>query len=287
MPYDRFPASAMSEPTRRDIDASQAMEKPQSGSQRSRWSVLEWESVMKPHIEPSTIPIYATGEHECAYLPDRLARTLFVDPRQPLDSRIYSSLAEQGFRRSGDYIYRPGCHACNACKSLRIPVGQFQLSRRHRRCLSVNARIQVQAVPAEFQAEHFSLYQHYLANRHVGSQMSNPTPQQYLEFLATSWGISRFYEFREDDQLLAVSVVDELHNGLSVIYTFYDSTLGKRSLGTLSIIWLIQETRRLKLDYLYLGYWIAESRKMRYKADFKPHEIFDGQTWQPVPSANG
>jgi arginine-tRNA-protein transferase len=237
---------------------------------------------MKPHTAPPTVPVYATGEHPCAYLPDRQARTLFVDPRQTLDSSLYSTLAEQGFRRSGDFIYRPGCHGCSACKSLRIPVRDFRLGRRHRRCLASNADVRVQAVSPTYRSEHFDLYQRYIASRHVGSQMSDPTPQQYLEFLATSWGKSRFYEFRENDRLLAVSVIDELNSGLSAIYTFYEPTLAQRSLGTLSIIWLIRETERLGLDYLYLGYWIAESPKMRYKADFKPHEIFDGNAWQRV-----
>lgn len=207
---------------------------------------------------------------------------MFVDPRQKLDSAIYSALAEQGFRRSGDFIYRPDCLKCNACMSLRIPVGGFHLSRRYKRILARNTEIQVQAVSPSFQTEHFDLYRRYLASRHVGSQMSDPTPQQYLEFLATSWGKSRFYEFRENGRLLAISVIDELHNGLSAIYTFYEPDLPQRSLGTLAIIWLIRETERLGLDYLYLGYWIAESNKMRYKADFKPHEVFDGRAWRRI-----
>lgn len=237
---------------------------------------------MKPHAHPQIRPvsIYATGEHPCAYLDDRQARTLFVDPRQPLNGSIYSSLVDQGFRRSGDYVYRPGCHGCNACKSLRIPVQDFQLSRRHKRCLATNRNVRVHVCPPVFRAEHFALYRQYIDQRHEGSQMSDPTPQQYLEFLTTSWGDSLFYEFRENDRLLAVSAVDELSNGLSAVYTFYDPSLSKRSLGTLSIVWLIREARQLGLDYLYLGYWIAESPKMRYKADFRPHEIFDGTIWR-------
>ena len=239
---------------------------------------------MKPHPQPQVRPvsIYATGEHPCAYLDDRQARTLFVDPRQPLDSSIYSSLVEQGFRRSGDYVYRPGCRTCNACKSLRIPVREFRLSRRHRRCLAANRDIRVHVVPPAFRPDHFELYRRYIAERHTGRQMADPRPQQYLEFLTTSWGDSLFYEFREHGRLLAVSAVDELRNGLSAVYTYYEPTLAARSLGTLAIVWLLQETQRLGLDYLYLGYWIAESAKMRYKADFVPHEIYDGNIWRRV-----
>jgi arginine-tRNA-protein transferase len=239
---------------------------------------------MKPHAQQTMRPlsIYATGEHACAYLPERQARTLFVDPRQALNSSTYSSLVDQGFRRSGDYVYRPGCLGCNACKSLRIPVHDFRLSRRHRRCLKANSGVQVHVTPAKFQAEHFLLYQRYIAERHTGSQMSDPTPQQYLEFLATSWGDSVFYEFREDSELLAVSVVDQLTDALSAVYTFYQPQLAARGLGTLAIVWLIGEAQRLGLDYLYLGYWIAESDKMRYKAGFLPHEIYDDNQWRRV-----
>lgn len=239
---------------------------------------------MKPHARPYMRPIsiYATGEHACAYLPDRQARTLFVDPRQQLNSATYSSLIDQGFRRSGDYVYRPGCLGCSACKSLRIPVREFRPSRKHKRNLKANARVQVHVSPAVFRTEHFELYQRYIGERHAGSQMADPTPQQYLEFLATSWGDSLFYEFREDSQLLAVSVADQLNNGLSAVYTFYEPALAKRGLGTLAIVWLIGETQRLDLDYLYLGYWIAESDKMRYKADFLPHEIYDGSEWRRI-----
>lgn len=242
---------------------------------------------MKPHTRPHTLSlsIYATGEHECAYLPERKARTLFVDPRQPLDGAAYSSLVDQGFRRSGDYVYRPGCQGCSACKSLRIPVRDFHLSRRHQRCLKANAQVQVHERTAAYRSEHFALYQRYISERHVGSQMADPTPQQYLEFLATSWGDSVFYEFRENGDLLAVSVVDVLSNGLSAVYTFYQPSLLRRSLGTLAVVWLIGEAQRRNLDFLYLGYWIAESDKMRYKADFLPHEIFVHNEWRRVTEA--
>lgn len=239
---------------------------------------------MKPHGQPHVRPvsIYATGEHPCAYLDHRLARTLFVDPRQALSTPIYSSLVEQGFRRSGDYVYRPGCRGCSACKSLRIPVRDFRLSRRHRRCLTANGDVCVHVIPPTFRSEHFELYRRYVAQRHAGSQMADPTPQQYLEFLTTSWGESLFYEFREHGRLLAVSAVDQLTSGLSAVYTFYEPSCSRRSLGTLAIVWLIREAQQLGLDYLYLGYWIGESAKMRYKADFRPHEIFDGTAWRRV-----
>jgi arginyl-tRNA--protein-N-Asp/Glu arginylyltransferase len=239
---------------------------------------------MKPHSQPSfkSVSIYATGEHPCAYLPERRARTLFVDPRQPMTNSTYSALVDQGFRRSGEYVYKPGCNGCKACKSLRIPVYDFPLSRRHRRCLAANSDLRVHVVPAAYREEHYRLYQRYITDRHSGSQMADPTIQQYMDFLTASWCNSVFYEFREGQRLLAVSAVDELANGLSAVYTFYEPTLPKRSLGTLAIVWLINEARQLRLPYLYLGYWIQESEKMRYKSDFRPHEIYQDGEWQRI-----
>lgn len=237
---------------------------------------------MNPHTQsgPRAVSVYATGEHPCAYLTERRARTLFVDPREPLSPAAYSALVDQGFRRSGEYVYRPGCPHCDACQSLRIPVAEFVPSRRHRRCLAANARLRIHVVPPTFRDEHFRLYKRYIEQRHAGSQMANPTPNQYLEFLTASWAQTVFYEFREDDRLLAVSVVDELSYGLSAVYTFYEPELPKRSLGTLAILWLINETRQLGLRYLYLGYWIAECRQMRYKSDFRPHEVYTQAQWR-------
>jgi len=239
---------------------------------------------MNPHTQPAqrAVSIYATGEHPCAYLPERRARTLFVDPREPLNAGAYSSLVDQGFRRSGEYVYRPGCPSCSSCQSLRIPVAEFAPSRRHRRCLKLNSRLRIHVLPPTFREEHFALYQRYITHRHAGSQMADPSPRQYLDFLTASWAQTVFYEFREDDRLLAVSVVDELTYGLSAVYTFYEPELPKRGLGTLSILWLINETRQLGLPYLYLGYWIAECEQMSYKSGFRPHEVFvDGQ-WRRV-----
>lgn len=226
------------------------------------------------------VSIYATGEHPCAYLDDRTARTLFVDPREPVDNATYSSLVDQGFRRSGEFVYRPGCPGCNACVSIRIPVEDFAFKRRYRRCWKHNQDLEVIPVTPRFRQEHFALYRRYIDSRHEGSQMADPSPQQFMDFLTASWCQSVFYEFRADGQLVGVSAVDLLAQGLSAVYTFFDPEQSRRSLGTYAILWLLEEARRLRLPYVYLGYWIAESPKMRYKSDFRPHEIYDGRAWQ-------
>lgn len=228
------------------------------------------------------LALYGTGTHACAYLPERTAATQFVDPHSPLSTGAYSVLIDQGFRRSGQYLYRPDCPGCNACQSLRIPVGEMQLRRRHRRCLRRSADLQVRRAPAGYDQDHFALYRKYVSARHAGGEMDDPDPRKYLEFLTAPWCDTGFYEFRRGDRLLAVSVVDELPAGLSAVYTFFDPDEAARGLGQLAILWLYQYAARLGLPYLYLGYWIAECQKMAYKAEFRPHEVYRGERWVRV-----
>lgn len=227
--------------------------------------------------------LYSTGEHDCTYLPERPARTVFVDPRHPLDNQQYGFLVQQGMRRSGHYLYQPGCPTCRACKSLRIPVEAFRPNRSQRRCLARNADLTVVAREPVFREEHFQLYLDYLSERHPGSGMDDPDPDRYMEFLVADWSDTSFYEIRCGEELLGVCVTDQLKDGLSAIYTYFDPRHTRRSLGTWAILWQIEQARKAQLPYVYLGYWIAECRKMRYKTAFRPCEIYTGEHWESYP----
>ncbi len=224
--------------------------------------------------------LYSTGEHACSYLPERIARTVFVDPRYPIDNRQYGMLVRQGMRRSGTYIYQPGCPTCQACKSLRIPVADFTPSRSQRRCWYKNDDLRVIGRRPEFHDEHFRLYLDYLTRRHPGSGMDDPDPDRYMEFLVAPWSDTVFYEIRCGERLLGVAVTDRIPDGLSAIYTFFDPRERKRGLGIWAVLWQIEHARAAGLPYVYLGYWIAESAKMRYKTDFRPHEIYQDGKWR-------
>lgn len=233
------------------------------------------------------LTLFATGEHECPYLADRRpARTAFVDPQARLDPNIYSQLIGLGFRRSGQFLYQPACRTCAECRSLRIPVNCFRWRRRHRRCWQANADLQVRRLAAVWREEHFQLYRRYVNQRHPGGGMENPTPASYTDFLIAPWCRTLFHEFRHgaDGRLLAVAVTDRLSDGLSAVYTFFDTRESHRGLGSFAILWQIEEARRLGLRHLYLGYWIAGARRMAYKAQFRPHELFNGRDWVTVPA---
>ena len=226
-----------------------------------------------------SLGFFTTPPHACGYLADRQAVTLFVDPRMRPDVATYTLLSEHGFRRSGGHIYRPKCPACEACIPIRVPVAAFRPRRVQRRNLRLNADVSLHARSATFDAEHFALYERYIAARHSGGGMENPDPDTYLDFLTANWATTTFYEFRCDARLLAVAVVDELDDGLSAVYTFYDPAETRRSLGRFAVLKEIELARERGLEWLYLGYWIGECRKMAYKTEFLPHELYLRGAW--------
>ncbi|MCB1774125.1 MAG: arginyltransferase [Gammaproteobacteria bacterium] len=228
------------------------------------------------------LPLYLSAPHDCSYLAGRVSNTLFADPGGDMDMATYSQLLQQGFRRSGRIVYAPRCEACRQCISVRVPVRGFKPKRIHRRVLRANDDVTVHLRPPRFDPEHFALYKHYTAARHGDGEMANASPETYMEFLHTDWCDTAFIEFRLEDRLVAVAATDLPDDGLSAVYTFFDPALASRSLGTFAILQQIEAARRRGLDYVYLGYWIRDSRKMHYKAGFRPLQLwFDGR-WQAV-----
>jgi arginine-tRNA-protein transferase len=223
--------------------------------------------------------LYLSMPHPCSYLDGRQSTILFVDPQRLLTPEHYGAFVQQGFRRSGDLVYRPHCKDCSACVAVRVPVCDFTPNRGQKRVLKRNADIDVIATPPRFDPVHFELYRRYQAGRHPGSGMNDTDPQKYLGFLVSRQVTSTFYELRAGGQLLGVSVVDHLPDGLSAVYTFYEPDCPDRGLGVFAILWQIAEVARQGLEHLYLGYWIAESPKMSYKANFQPLEHLQQGAW--------
>lgn len=223
--------------------------------------------------------LYLSMPHPCSYLDARQSTILFVDPQRILNQGEYGAFVRQGFRRSGDLVYRPHCQACRACVAVRVPVREFAPTRGQRRVWSRNGDIDVREMPARFEPAHFDLYRRYQAGRHPESGMNDADPQKYLGFLGSRQVETKFFELRAQDQLLGVAVADVLPDGLSAVYTFYDPDLPQRGLGVYAVLWEIAETARRGLDYLYLGYWIAESPKMFYKTNYQPIEALQDGHW--------
>ncbi|MDH5602120.1 MAG: arginyltransferase, partial [Gammaproteobacteria bacterium] len=226
------------------------------------------------------INFYLTPEHECSYLNDRQAITLFVDPNYAVSMKQYSTLAKLGFRRSGSNIYRPHCHDCGLCIPVRVPVEEFKPNRSQRRNLSQNKDISFEEKDAIYNAEHYDLYRRYMTGRHAGGGMDKDEPESYESLIHAAWSESKLLEFRLENKLVMVAVIDIFDDGVSAVYTFFEPGLSSRGLGVFGVLSEIDYIKSRNLDWLYLGYWNPKTKKMSYKANYQPIEFFDGQEWQ-------
>ena len=227
----------------------------------------------------SSIQLFATPPHDCSYLVNKQATTVFIDPATRVDINIYTQLSDSGFRRSGTHLYRPQCGACQACISVRVPIATFKASRNQKRCLKRNRDLEMVQVENIDSDEHYQLYANYIEQRHHDGDMYPPSREQYQSFLASAWQTTRYIEMRLQGRLIGVAVSDQLDNALSAIYTFFDGKEDKRSLGRFAVLYQIERARTLHLDYLYLGYWIKDCDKMRYKTQYRPLEMLINQQW--------
>ncbi len=233
-------------------------------------------------IPLSSIQLYLTAPYPCSYLSGLEARSQVATPAFLINAPVYSELVRHGFRRSGTFTYRPHCDGCSQCVPARVVVADFQPSRTQRRSWKRHSDLQVSLHPLQDKAEYYELYRRYQQARHADGSMADDDPEQYRNFLLQSHVDTLLVEFRENDVLRMVSIVDVLDDGLSAVYTFYDTTVPHSSFGTFNVLWQIEMCRKLGLPYLYLGYWIEHSKKMAYKARFQPLQGLQDDIWQAI-----
>ena len=234
-----------------------------------------------------SLPCWLSAPFTCNYLPSQTATALVVAPSDTdtpvfTSQQRYSALIDQGFRRSGDQLYRPQCATCQACLSIRVPVQRFQPSRHQKRVFKNHATWQVIRKDAVFEDAHFALYLRYLQQRHL--DQADVNAQDYQNFICSSNPMTQLHECWRDNMLIAVAITDYLPQGLSAVYTFFDPVFARFSPGCFAILWQIERAKQLELPYVYLGYWIAGCQKMAYKSEYQPAEIFDQGQWRAFDS---
>ncbi len=231
-------------------------------------------------FDPQRLQFYLTVPTPCPYLPDRMERKIFTQLDPLSGSQLNNYLTHAGFRRSQNVIYRPACETCRACQSLRIRVDEFKPSKSYRRITNRNkdiSRIISEALATE---EQFRLLKRYLSMRHPDGGMAEMDFIRYEMMVEDGAVNTEIVEYRNHaGTLLACTIIDDLIDGKSMVYSFFDPGIKGRSLGNFMILDHIRRCQTLGLSYLYLGYWVKESPKMRYKEKFKPAEILTQRGW--------
>ena len=223
---------------------------------------------------------YTTAPLPCPYLPGRTERKIVTELSGTEAEALHERLSRAGFRRSHNIAYAPVCPGCQACVPIRVVSEEFAPDRTQRRILRANADLTISEMPARATAEQFTLFQRYQKNRHADGDMAAMGYYDYRAMIEDTPISTGILEFRDaQDRLLGACLTDWLADGLSAVYSFFDTDEDKRSLGTFAVLWLIGRARSLGLPYVYLGYWVPESRKMAYKARFRLSEILISGAW--------
>ncbi|MGV8855692.1 MAG: arginyltransferase [Devosia sp.] len=229
---------------------------------------------------PETTQLFLTAAMPCPYLEGKQERKLFTHLTGRRAATLHHLLSENGFRRSQNLIYRPACEGCNACQSVRIVANGFAPAKRYRRVLRANADVSIEVRPTTATSEQYELFKRYLDSRHSGGGMTQMSFIDYEYMVEDTPVQSILIEYRlrdhPDQPLVAVALTDVMPDGLSMVYSFYDPDLAHRSLGTFLILDHIAQVRAAELSYVYLGYWVKDSPKMAYKAQFSPLQVQRG-----------
>ena len=225
---------------------------------------------------------FTTTPQPCPYFPDRVERRIATELVGHDSQALHDQLTRTGFRRSHGTAYTQACPSCNQCIAIRIRAREFSYSRSQRRIAKRNKELIANEVSAIANEEQFILFQAYQTSRHAGGDMETMQFSDYQSLVEENTVDTALIEFRHNDHLIACIIVDKISDGFSAVYSFFDTEFeNRRSLGTYMVLWLIEHTKALELDYVYLGFWINEGQKMSYKKNFQPLDCFLSGSWVP------
>jgi len=237
------------------------------------------------HVPTRQLRFFLTAPSPCPYLPGREERKVFAHLPMLEGASVNDSLTLGGFRRSQNIAYRPACEGCAACVSARLPVGNYVFSRSERRVLARNELLTRHVVEAEATREQFDLLRRYLVSRHAGGGMAEMNWPDYVAMVEDTAVRTHLVEYRSRSgdggpgDLLGCVLVDQLADGLSLVYSFFEPGTARASPGSFIILDHVVQASLMGLPYVYLGYWVRGSAKMDYKARFSPLEILRPTGW--------
>lgn len=235
----------------------------------------------KPQFDQKPLRMRMTRANACAYIDGNVEQRLALDLTE--NPEAHDKLAMAGFRRVENWAYKPVCQKCQACMPIRIDCEGFHSGRNLSRIYKSNQDLTRTISTKHVNQDHYILFQEYLTNRHEDGQMAAMSFQEFSNMIHNSPIETFLVEYRDvTSELIACIMVDVQDDGLSAVYSFFDPLSSGRSLGTFMILDLIALTKELQKRYLYLGFYIAQSRKMAYKARFSPSEVFIHGEWQPL-----
>lgn len=220
---------------------------------------------------------FRTLPSACSYLPSETS-SLEYRVCDTIDPHRYESLLERGWRRHGQYFFRPACPACRQCRSLRVDVAAFQPSKSQRRILRRNGDVNVEIAVPDASPRHVELYNAWHADMHArrGWRNDRLTLEQYRDvFLAGRWSFAHELRYVRNGRLVGIGLIDIVPTAISSVYFYHDPAWRPAGPGTFSILQELERARALGRRWLYLGYWIAACQSMSYKANFGPHEVLD------------
>ena len=220
-----------------------------------------------------------TRSQKCAYLLDQTEQRLATDISEHPET--HDRLAETGFRRVENWVYKPVCPNCNACQPIRVKAEQFKPSRNIARIQTTNRDLRRNLTADRLGLDHYDVFQSYLGQRHEAGQMSSMSFDEFSAMILNSPIDTLLTEYVDSEgKLMGCILVDRQRDGLSAVYSFFRPEEKKRSLGSFMIVDLIDRCNEIGLPYVYLGYYIEQSRKMSYKARFRPYQIFSDGVWR-------
>ncbi len=239
-------------------------------------------SIIPPHFA-ALRRFYRSMPSPCPYIPGQIERKLFTRLDGGGAAELNDTLTRAGFRRSHDIVYRPVCPACEACVPVRIPAALFKPNRTQKRILKRNADLTIVERPAIASEEQYRLFTAYQRGRHADGDMARMSFLDFRAMIQDGSAESRVLELRDGrNGLLGAMLVDTLSDGLSAVYSFFDPAAHRRSLGTFIVLAAVNLLQRRQHPFLYLGYWIARSRKMAYKSHFRPLQALGPSGWRAL-----